>query len=228
MNMTVQSTDQGSNFTLSTSLTERMKAVTKDLHREAERQPVMAEMVRGALSETKYIRYLVDHHYIYGALEKALPPVLHKKNIYFIEPLFRTSNFANDLKTMGVSLENSQPSVAAKSYVEHIKELERESSIGLLAHSYALHLALMFGGQIQKKGLSQQWPDACTFCDFPYLNIRQAADTVKDKLNAIPLSYEEQTIMIKEVVVVFEFIIDVLFSMEQKKEEVSTPASYYP
>tara|TARA_B100000586_G_C20087003_1_gene418146 strand:- start:41 stop:571 length:531 start_codon:yes stop_codon:yes gene_type:complete len=125
-------------------MTQKLKELTRENHKKAERSFLAKKLVKGMEPE-EYYDYLYNQFLIYQDLENLvnLPDVEHVK---------RAELMKEDLKELedlyGFKKAPSRVCPVVKIYFEHLLTLEQEE---LLAHVYVRHFGDMSGGQIIKR-----------------------------------------------------------------------------
>jgi heme oxygenase len=181
-------------------LAESLRLATQPLHAEVERAGVMAALIRGQCDLATYCALLRNLHALYAALESALAGHAGDPGIarvYFPE-LWRQSAIAADLRALhgerwALDLE-LVPS--ADRYVEHLRRIEQEQPIRLVAHAYIRYLGDLSGGQILRRVLANvlQRDDGSGMQFYAYPQIRDTAtfaERYRAGLDSIEL--DEQT-----------------------------------
>lgn len=123
----------------------KLKELTLEAHRNAERQEFAKIMLSGKITPELYHQYLYNQYHIYRALEE-------KIDIPEIEDIKRYKLIGKDISELEkeyniistVSLCNT-----TLDYVRYIQNLDDHTK--LLAHLYVRHFGDMYGGQIIKK-----------------------------------------------------------------------------
>jgi heme oxygenase (biliverdin-producing, ferredoxin) len=140
---------------LSSSLSERLRAETKDLHTEVERAGVMAALLRGALERERYTALLRNLHALYAALEAALMRhATHADVAPVVFPvLFRQAALAADLDVLhGPTWPSELPLQAAtQRYVARLQDIDTREPGLLAAHAYVRYLGDLSGGQMLRQ-----------------------------------------------------------------------------
>jgi heme oxygenase (biliverdin-producing, ferredoxin) len=150
----------------------RLKELTLDIHRDAERSRFAQRLLRG-LSAAEYYQYLYNQYMIYDALETRLAQVLPE-----LKPVFRASRMFVDLRELerdhGCATVPHSVMPVVKAYERHIQTLDSD---GLLAHLYVRHFGDMYGGQIIKNRI----PGSGSMYDFSDVEIWKAK--IRERLN---------------------------------------------
>lgn len=140
---------------MSTNLATKLREGTKTSHTMAENVGFVKCFLKGTVEKTSYRKLVSNLYFVYSAMEEEMErhrehPILSK--IYFQE-LNRKKTLEQDLYYYYGSnwQETVVPSVAAKEYVQRIKDMSEKEPELLVAHSYTRYLGDLSGGQILKK-----------------------------------------------------------------------------
>ncbi|AOX01091.1 heme oxygenase [Moorena producens PAL-8-15-08-1] len=140
---------------MSTNLATKLREGTKTSHTMAENVGFVKCFLKGTVEKTSYRKLVSNLYFVYSAMEEEMErhrehPILSK--IYFQE-LNRKKSLEQDLYYYYGSnwQEKVVPSVAAKEYVQRIKDMSEKEPELLVAHSYTRYLGDLSGGQILKK-----------------------------------------------------------------------------
>ncbi len=140
--------------TASSGLAARLKDATRELHRQAERSGVMAELMQGRISRETYCLLLRNLQPIYAALEAGLdahhPTDPNVQRLWRPE-LRRLAALEQDLDHLhaGVDWRLDLPVLgAAAEYAERLERLARTDPVLLIPHAYLRYLGDLHGGQM--------------------------------------------------------------------------------
>lgn len=140
--------------TASTGLAARLKDATRELHRQAERSGVMAELMQGRISRETYCLLLRNLQPIYSALEAGLdahhPTDPNVQRLWRPE-LRRLAALEHDLDHLhaGADWRRDLPVLgAAAEYAERLERLARTDPVLLIPHVYLRYLGDLHGGQM--------------------------------------------------------------------------------
>ncbi|NEO50187.1 MAG: heme oxygenase (biliverdin-producing) [Moorea sp. SIO4A3] len=140
---------------MSTNLATKLREGTKTSHTMAENVGFVKCFLKGTVEKTSYRKLVSNLYFVYSAMEEEMErhrehPILSK--IYFQE-LNRKKSLEQDLcYYYGSNWQDKVvPSVAAKEYVQRIKDMSEKEPELLVAHSYTRYLGDLSGGQILKK-----------------------------------------------------------------------------
>jgi len=137
---------------LTSSLSESLRAETRELHAQAERSPFMRALLRGEMNRAGYVAMLRNLHAIYAALEPALARHAHDPRLspLLLAGLAREAPLRVDLEALeGPHWREAfalQP--AAARYVARLHVVDVAHPELLTAHSYVRYLGDLSGGQI--------------------------------------------------------------------------------
>jgi heme oxygenase len=141
-------------------LAERLRLETRELHAEAERSGVMADLLHGRLARPGYCALLRNLHAIYAALEAALGAHRDDPMIGAVQSpaLRREAALASDLDLLhGAGWRDAIVLVPATAgYVDRLRELAATGSCALVAHAYVRYLGDLHGGQLLKRRIAGQ------------------------------------------------------------------------
>jgi heme oxygenase len=129
-----------------TSLPQRLKAATLEMHQRAERSGVMAGLLGGRLSFHGYVLLTQQMHALYTALESAL--VASPGPFASVQSLARTTSLAADLHAMRADGAAPWLAPALHTYVQRLAEARQAQAHRLWAHVYVRYLGDLHGGQI--------------------------------------------------------------------------------
>lgn len=153
-------------------LSEALRRRTRDLHVQAERSGVVADIIRGRATLHEYgllIRNLLP---VYETLEKQIARLARSTAIEPIvrSELARSDALRNDLRFLVSDISALPVHPAAMHYVDEIMRASSGDGGPLIAHAYTRYLGDLSGGQIVKRLLARSLdlpPQALTFYDFP-------------------------------------------------------------
>ncbi|RYF37231.1 MAG: biliverdin-producing heme oxygenase [Comamonadaceae bacterium] len=141
------------------ALAARLRAATSVLHRQAERTPFMAALLRGRMTAPAYCLLLRNLEAIYESMEIGLclhdghPAVSH----LVVPAVFRTDALRDDLQELHGSgwREDLDRLPACARYTARLREIADRDPALLVAHAYVRYLGDLSGGQMLKDIVSR-------------------------------------------------------------------------
>ncbi|RZJ22935.1 MAG: biliverdin-producing heme oxygenase [Haliea sp.] len=141
------------------SLAARLRDATSELHRQAERTPFMAALLRGRLDSPAYCTLLRNLEEIYDALEGGLHrhaghPAISPLGLMALQ---RSETLREDLQALHGSAwrEELKRMPACARYTARLREIAARDPALLVAHAYVRYLGDLSGGQILKDIVSR-------------------------------------------------------------------------
>ncbi len=136
------------------TLARRLKAETRELHVQAERSGVMADLLAGRITRSAYTALLVNLHALYQSLEAALDRHAGDEPLRSLwQPaLRREAALRGDLESFSAA-PASEPSTAA----EYLQRLASAAPHRLVAHAYVRYLGDLHGGQMLRALVQQRF-----------------------------------------------------------------------
>jgi heme oxygenase (biliverdin-producing, ferredoxin) len=132
-------------------LSDNLKELTKQHHRNAERSRFVSRMLRKELTQKQYYTYLVNQFMAYSALET------YGKDIFEgeLKRIIRAHRILDDISKLQLILGPQRDSSwrvlpSTQRYVEHLRMIKDDSD-AILAHVYVRHMGDLSGGQIIKR-----------------------------------------------------------------------------
>lgn len=130
----------------------KLKELTWDHHKEAERQEFVKVLMSGKIHPEFYATYLWNQHLKYDLLE-ALISVTGTVN--HIKDIFRKKKIYEDFLELWSNTDQPTILQSTKDYIAHIKTIMHDPN-KLLAHLYVLHMGDLSGGQMIAKRVPGQ------------------------------------------------------------------------
>ncbi|MDV7088559.1 biliverdin-producing heme oxygenase [Rhodococcus sp. IEGM 248] len=186
---------------------ERIKTGTDAAHRETEQSRFVGALLAGELTSDGYAELLAQTYLVYRELEDAgrthtgnpvASPFLH-------DELLRVPSLEADLEFLrGPSWRETVSALPATTrYVERLREVAYEWPAGFVAHHYIRYMGDLSGGQIIRRMLERAYgytTDGLQFYIFDEIpKPKVFKDTYRAKLDAAPLTPEDQQRVIDEV-----------------------------
>ena len=199
---------------LPTTLSARLREETRAAHRGAERGRLVRGLLRGDVSREVYASYLAALYRLYEALEAGLER--HREHPC-VGPLrwpalWRAPALARDLGALlGADWrEHVARDVAAGGYVARLVAVTEDAPPLLVAHAYTRYLGDLSGGQILRGAVARFAPDAVALYEFPGLEVREAAQGFRARLDALPLGPGLAAAIVEEAKLAFALHADIL------------------
>ncbi|WP_009473557.1 heme oxygenase (biliverdin-producing) [Rhodococcus sp. JVH1] len=201
---------------------ERIKAGTDAAHRETEQSRFVGALLAGELTSDGYAELLAQTYLVYRELEDAgrthtgnpvASPFLH-------DELLRVPSLEADLEFLrGPSWRETVSALPATTrYVERLREVAYEWPAGFVAHHYIRYLGDLSGGQIIRRMLERAYgytTDGLQFYIFDEIpKPKVFKDTYRAKLDAAPLTPEDQQRVIDEVNLAYRLNGDLFAALE--------------
>ena len=201
---------------------ERIKAGTDAAHRETEQSRFVGALLAGELTSDGYAELLAQTYLVYCELEDAgrthtgnpvASPFLH-------DELLRVPSLEADLEFLrGPSWRETVAALPATTrYVERLREVAYEWPAGFVAHHYIRYMGDLSGGQIIRRMLERAYgytTDGLQFYIFGEIpKPKVFKDTYRAKLDAAPLSPEDQQRVIDEVNLAYRLNGDLFAALE--------------
>lgn len=178
-----------------------LKELTMQQHKNAERQKFASILMSGDIPVISYLRYLINQHACYNALEN------HKEFQLPDLRLSRSNNIQSDITELQMEFNIQQEKMLTKStvnYIQHVNE-NIKSFDDFMAHVYVRYLGDLRGGQmIAKKipgtGLYYQFqnPDELANSIYRQLNDNMANEAKLVFEYATKLFIEMYDVMVSE------------------------------
>jgi heme oxygenase len=169
--------------------------------------------MKGELNLAAYTRYLINLAHLYRALEKqtvSQAPFARSAPLWDAR-LHRSESIASDLTALGISHweATTAPSDSMMEYITHLDSLAGRSDVRLVAHHYTRYLGDLSGGQAIAALVARHYgasPEQLSFYRFELLdNLVSYKNEYRDKLDALQLSSDDESILVAEVALAFRF-----------------------
>tara|TARA_B100000287_G_C20570182_1_gene756224 strand:+ start:120 stop:830 length:711 start_codon:yes stop_codon:yes gene_type:complete len=194
---------------MAVALAPQLREGTKKSHTMAENTGFVACFLKGVVEKKSYRKLISDLYFVYSAMEEEIDRLVYEnhpiiRNIGFKE-LFRKETLENDLKFYyGNNWKNLiEISDSAKSYVDRIRFVAKESPELLVGHHYTRYIGDLSGGQIlkkiAKKALNINGNEGLDFYEFSMISDeKQFKKSYSDTLNQLPINQEVADQIIEE------------------------------
>jgi heme oxygenase len=197
-------------------LVQRMRRRTSQLHRLAERSGVVAELLRGQITQTAYALLLRNLLPAYQTMEQALDqgtsPLLHGIGH---PSLSRTAAIEADLSRLAGHDWPASLSLlpSGQRYADRVSQAAQGDGALLIAHSYTRYLGDLSGGQIIGRRLASLFPEigpGLQFTRFDGIpNLRDFAEAYRLALDQAGTRLSDSDRVVEEAAVAFQMNIDV-------------------
>lgn len=209
------------------SFSYAIRTATWGDHSDSEGSSVMEDIMRMRATREEYTELVVQHFYMYEALEEAAKTLLGDPRYAVLHPeaLVREQTLETDLEfLLGDNWrERISPLPATQAYADRIREVAAEGWIpGLIAHHYTRYLGDLSGGQMIAKRVKKQFGyerAGVAFYDFAELGeIDRYKQEYRGVLNDLgeTLDETERQRMIDEVRAAYRFNSKVFVEMKQE------------
>lgn len=197
-------------------------------HGSSEGASFMEDIMRGVATKQDYIDLVVQHYYMYEALEEAAVQIAADEAFAALHPeaLIRRAALEADLEYLiGAEWrEQISPVQASVDYAARIREIAAEGWVpGIFAHHYTRYLGDLSGGQIIAKRAARQHgfeKSGIEFYNFETLgDLAAFKETYRDGLDKLgeTLSEDEQQRMVAEVRKAYAFNTEVFVDLAAQK-----------
>ena len=123
-----------------------LKELTIQQHRNAERQQFAGLLMSGSIPRSIYLRYLVNQHACYSALENHDLFDLPHKDLERRKKIQKDIHELNDVLKIDV---NAMLTASTLEYLNHVKNIKHQNDF--IAHVYVRYLGDLRGGQMIAK-----------------------------------------------------------------------------
>ncbi len=201
----------------SVDLSSALRFHTQDLHVQAERSGIVADMLRGRVTRLGYAIFLRNLAPAYRRLEiglerHRLSPIIGS---FARDEIYRSAALEHDLSGLnGPGWREALPLLpAGQRYADHIDAAAAGSGDGLIGHAYVRYLGDLSGGQVLKRLLGQSLGltgETLAFYDFPRISDPVAyKQNFRDALDRAAATVADQRVVIDAAVEAFSLNIQV-------------------
>lgn len=211
------------------SFSYRIRTATWGDHSDSEGSSVMEDIMRMRATREEYTELVVQHFYMYEALEEAARALVGDPRYAALHPeaVVRERALEEDLEFLvGENWRQTiKPVPATVAYAARIREVAADGWLpGVIAHHYTRYLGDLSGGQMIAKRVKKQFGyerAGIAFYDFTELGdhaeFKQGYRAVLNELGAT-LDETEQQRMVDEVRAAYRFNSQVFVEMKQARE----------
>ncbi|MFE3292541.1 heme oxygenase (biliverdin-producing) [Rhodococcus sp. NPDC059234] len=208
--------------TTTPGLAERIRTQTDAAHRQTEQSRFVGDLLAGKLTPAGHAALLAQTYLVYLALEEAgRAQAAHPVAAPFIgDELLRTEALEADLEfLLGADWRSQVTALPATArYIERLEEIAFDSPTGFVAHHYIRYMGDLSGGQIIRRMLERAYgytTDGLRFYIFDQIEKPKLyKDAYRAKLDAAPLSAEDQQHLIDEVNLAYRLNGDLFADLE--------------
>lgn len=216
------------------SFSYAIRTATWGDHSDSEGSSVMEDIMRMRATREEYTELVVQHYYMYEALEEAAKTLAADARFAALHPevLVREHTLVEDLEfLLGANWrEQISPVPATVAYADRIRQVAAEGWLpGVIAHHYTRYLGDLSGGQMIAKRVKKQFGyehAGVSFYDFTKLgDLAAFKQSYREVLDALGESLDEaeRQRMIDEVRASYKFNTQVFVEMKQAHKALTTP-----
>jgi heme oxygenase len=204
---------------------QELRERTRTSHSNSEGADFMGDLMRGKGTLDDYIALVVQHYFIYEALEAATERMKNDQVAapFISDKLTRLPAIEEDLRFLiGENWrEQVAPLPTTVAYVERIRKVASVWAGGFVAHHYTRYLGDLSGGQVIRTLMQRQFGFETNGVGF-YLfgdiaEPKRFKDTYRDQLDAVPWDEDERSRVIDEVRVAYQFNTDLFVDLSRAK-----------
>lgn len=207
----------------------RLREATWGDHGDSEGATFMTDVIRGKGTLDDYIALVVQHYFMYEALEEASRQLLDDPMLAVLHPgsLLRMDTLERDLRHLrGDDWRNGLSAVPATAdYACRIREVADEGwTAGIIAHHYTRYLGDLSGGQVIARRVIRQFgfgAEGASFYDFTALgDLTVFKNRYREVLDAYGevLPEPEQQRMLDEVRAAYRHNTAVFIDLERERQ----------
>ena len=194
-------------------------------HSSSEGAGFMSDLMRGEGTREDYIALVVQHWYMYDALERAAERMRHDPvaAVFISDRLTRLPALEADLEFLiGPEWRDGiAPLPTTRRYIDRIEEVGKTWPGGFVAHHYTRYLGDLSGGQFIGRLMARRFgfeTDGIGFYVFDDIaDPRAFKDVYREQLDAAPWDAAEQERVIDEVLVAYRFNTDLFVDLADAK-----------
>ncbi len=206
----------------STALRER----SAQSHSQSETSGFMSELLKGEGSREDYIALVVQHYFIYEALEAAAERMRQDPvaSVFITDKLTRLPALEADLEFLiGPDWRDQvTPLATTQRYVDRINQVGATWAGGFVAHHYTRYLGDLSGGLFIGKVMQRRFGFETNGVGF-YLfddiaDPRAFKDVYREQLDAAPWDEAEQARVIDEVLLAYRFNTELFEELDRTRQ----------
>ncbi len=207
------------------SFSDALRERSSGAHSGSEHSGFMADLMQGKGTRDDYVALVVQHWYIYEALESAAERMRRDPvaATFISDKLTRLPALEADLEFLiGPDWrERIEPLPTTQRYVDRINAVGATWAGGFVAHHYTRYLGDLSGGLFIGRLMARQFgfdTNGIGFYIFGDIADPKAfKDVYREQLNAAPWDAEEQERVIEEVLVAYQFNTDLFTDLADAK-----------
>ena len=207
------------------SFSEALRERSSSAHSGSEHAGFMSDLIQGKGTRDDYIALVVQHWYIYQALE-AVAERMRKDpvaSVFVSEKLTRLPALESDLEFLiGANWRDEiEPLATTQRYVDRINQVGATWPGGFVAHHYTRYLGDLSGGLFIGRLMARQFgfeTNGIGFYIFGDIADPKAfKDFYREQLDAAPWDAAEQERVIDEVLRAYQFNTDLFVDLSEAK-----------
>ena len=204
---------------------QELRERTRTSHSASEGADFMGDLMRGKGTVDDYIALVVQHYFIYEALESATERMKNDPVAapFISDKLTRLPAIEEDLRFLISEdwREKVAPLATTAAYVNRIRQVAAVWAGGFVAHHYTRDLGDLSGGQVIRTLMQRQFGFETNGVGF-YLfgdiaEPKRFKDTYRDQLDSVPWDEDERSRVIDEVRVAYQFNTDLFLDLSRAK-----------
>ena len=150
-----------------------LKELTKEVHKQAERQDFVHELMSGKMSDEMYAKFLWNQHAIYNLLEAC---AMSHGLLNDFPQIRRAPAILADFQELWKKEDMPELAPSTEEYLKHMATIKDDPK-KLMAHIYVRHMGDLSGGQMIKK----RAPGSGTMYEFGRADIKEVKERIRSK-----------------------------------------------
>lgn len=204
---------------------QELRERTRTSHSASEGADFMGDLMTGKGTVDDYIALVVQHYFIYEALEAATERMKNDPVAlpFISDKLTRLPAIEEDLRFLIGDdwRETIAPLPTTVAYVDRIRQVAAVWAGGFVAHHYTRYLGDLSGGQVIRTLMQRQFGFETNGVGF-YLfgdiaEPKRFKDTYRDQLDSVQWDDDERSRVIDEVRVAYQFNTDLFLDLSRAK-----------